>query len=135
MPDGSTSPILPRKQGEARRVAATAYEFRGCVVCGLTLQSGIMVAHLDQNGGNNDPGNLAYLCGTHHWMYDAGLYPIEAIRLLRAHWQKTKGKPDHKPRMKTAGANAARTRKRKASARKAVETRRKNQKIRLLAPD
>jgi predicted restriction endonuclease len=120
------TPILPRKQSEARRVAATAYEFRGCVVCGLTLQSGIMVAHLDQNGGNNDPDNLAYLCGTHHWMYDAGLYPIEAIRLLRAHWQETGGKPNHKPRMKTAGADAARTRKRKASARKAVETRRRN---------
>jgi hypothetical protein len=36
-------------------------------------------------------------------MYDAGLYPVEAIRLLRSHWQKTKGVPDHKPRMKTAG--------------------------------
>lgn len=132
MSDDPASPILPRKQGEARRVAASAYEFRGCVVCGLTLQSGIMVAHLDQNGGNNDPDNLAYLCGTHHWMYDAGLYPIEAIRLLRAHWQRTKGKPDHKPRMKTAGADAARTRKRKASARKAVATRCENQKNRLL---
>jgi HNH endonuclease len=119
--------ILPRKQTEARRVAAATYEFRGCVVCGLTLQSGIMVAHLDQNGGNNDPDNLAYLCGTHHWMYDAGLYPIEAIKLLRAHWQKTGGMPDHKARMKTAGADAARTRKRKAAARKAVETRRRRQ--------
>lgn len=118
--------ILPRKQGEARRVAAAAYEFRGCVVCGLTLQSGIMIARLDQNGGNNDPDNLAYLCGTHHWMYDAGLYPVEAIKLLRAHWQKTGGKPDHKPRMKTAGVDAARTRKRRAAARKAVETRRRN---------
>jgi hypothetical protein len=85
-----------------------------------------MIAHLDQNGGNNDPDNLAYLCGTHHWMYDAGLYPIAAIKLLRAHWQKTKGMPDHKPRMKTAGADAARTRQRRASARKAVETRLRN---------
>ena len=123
----SASTSLPRKQGEARRAASAAYQFRGCVVCGLDLQTGINVAHLDQNGGNNDPDNLAYLCGTHHWMYDAGLYPIEAIRLLRAHWQKTQGKPDHKARMKTAGADAARTRKRKASARKAVETRRARQ--------
>jgi hypothetical protein len=38
-------------------------------------------------------------------MYDSGFYPIEAIKLLRAHWQKTAGKPDHKPRMKDAGAN------------------------------
>jgi 2,3-bisphosphoglycerate-independent phosphoglycerate mutase len=44
MSDTPASTILPRKQGEARRVAATAYEFRGCVICGLSLQSGIMVA-------------------------------------------------------------------------------------------
>lgn len=125
--DEPASPTLPRKQAEARRVAAATYEFRGCVVCGLTLQSGIMIAHLDQHGGNHDADNLAYLCGTHHWMYDAGLYPVEAIRLLRAHWQKFKGVPDHSARMKTAGADAARTRKRKAAARQAVETRRENQ--------
>jgi hypothetical protein len=58
-------------------------------------------------------------------MYDANLYPQDAIKLLRAHWQKTKGKPDHSRRMKTAGADAARTRKRRAAARKAVETRRR----------
>ena len=87
----------------------------------------LTVAHLDQRGGNNDPDNLAYLCATHHWMYDAELYPMEAIKLLRAHWQKTEGKPNHSGRMKTAGVDAARTRKRKAAARKAVETRRRNQ--------
>jgi hypothetical protein len=127
MPDDRVFPILPRKQGEARRVAAAAYEYRCCVVCGLQLPTCIMIAHLAQNGGNNDPDNLAYLCGTHHWMYDAGLYPIEAIKLLRAHWQQTKGKPDHGPRMKTAGADAAKTRRRRAGARKGVETRRRNQ--------
>ena len=57
-------------------------------------------------------------------MYDAGLYPIEAIRLLRAHWQATQGKPDHKPRMKDAGAKAALVRRRSNAARKAVATRR-----------
>jgi len=56
-------------------------------------------------------------------MYDAGLYPIDAIRLLQAHWQSTEGKPDHKARMKDAGAKAALTRKRRAAARKAVATR------------
>jgi hypothetical protein len=112
---------------KARLGAAGAYAYRRCIVCGLQLQTCLMIAHLDRNGGNNDPNNLADLCGTHHWMYDAGLYPIEAITLLRAHWQKTKGIPNHAPRMKTAGANAAKTRKRKAAARKAVETRRRNQ--------
>jgi len=66
-----------------------------------------MVAHLDQNAGNNDPDNLAFMCQTHHWMFDAGLYPIEAIKLLRSHWQSTGGVPSHKARMKDAGAKAA----------------------------
>ena len=72
-------------------------------------------AHLDHNAGNNTPDNLARLCPTHHWMYDAGLYPVEAIRSLQAHWQATLGRPDHKGRMKDAGAKAALTRKRKAA--------------------
>jgi len=57
-------------------------------------------------------------------MYDAGLYPVEAIRLLQAHWQQTKGVP--KARMGPAGVKAAATRKHRAAARKAVTTRRKN---------
>jgi hypothetical protein len=84
------------------------------------------IAHLDHNAGNNKPENLAWLCQTHHWMYDCGLYPRDAIVLLQSHWQKTVGKPDHRARMKDAGAKAAQTRKHRASARKAVETRRRN---------
>jgi hypothetical protein len=45
-------------------------------------------------------------------MHDAGLYRVETIRMLRAHWQATEGKPSHKARMKDAGAKAARTRAR-----------------------
>ncbi|MGH7112056.1 MAG: HNH endonuclease signature motif containing protein, partial [Stellaceae bacterium] len=71
---GSQSPLV-RKQGEARKVAAEHYPFRCCVVCGLQLPASLTVAHLDHHAGNNDPDNIAYLCGTHHWMYDAGLYP------------------------------------------------------------
>jgi hypothetical protein len=117
--------FLARRQGEARKVAAEHYPFRCCVVCGLQLPASLTVAHLDHKPGNNDPDNLAYLCGTHHWMYDAGLYRIEAIKLLREHWQKTAGKPDHKPRMKDAGVKAALSRKRSAAARKAWQTRRR----------
>jgi hypothetical protein len=91
------------------------------------LATALDLAHLDQNAGNNDAENLAWLCKTHHWMYDAGLYPAEAIRLLRANWQMTKGKPDHSARMKDAGKKSADTRKRRRAARKAVETRRANQ--------
>ena len=115
---------LIRNQTEARKVAAKHYPFRCCVICGLQLPASLIVAHLDHHAGNNDPDNIAYLCGTHHWMYDAGLYPLEAVKLLRAHWQKTEGKPDHKPRMKDAGAKAAREPKRTASACKAWQTRR-----------
>lgn len=56
-------------------------------------------------------------------MHDAGLYRIEAVRPLREHWQLTCGKPNHKPRMKDAGAKAAATRRRNAAARKAAATR------------
>jgi hypothetical protein len=118
--------LLSRKQGEARRIAGEHYPFRCCVVCGLQLPASLTVAHLDHRPGNNDPDNLAYLCGTHHWMYDAGLYPINAIKDLREHWQKTEGKPDHKERMKDAGVKAALTRKKSAAARKAWQTRRQS---------
>jgi len=112
-----------RRQGEARRVAAAAYPFRCCVVCGLQVLTCLTVAHLDHDAANNDPANLAFMCQTHHWMYDAGLYPIEAIGLLRSHWQVTAGTASHKARMKDAGAKAARTRQRSAAARKAWKTR------------
>jgi hypothetical protein len=39
------------------------------------------IAHLDHTAGNNHPDNLAYLRWTHHWMFDADLHPIEAIKL------------------------------------------------------
>lgn len=114
---------LVRRQTEARRVLDAQCPFRCCAVCGLQLASSLTVAHLDHNAGNNAPENLARLCPTHHGMFDAGLYPVEAIRLLQAHWQHTKGIPDHSGRMKDAGAKAALTRKRSASAHRAVATR------------
>jgi hypothetical protein len=94
-------------------------------VCGIQIRTCLTIAHLDHNAGHNDADNLAFMCQTHHWMFDAGFYPIEAIKMLRAHWQETKGVPSHKARMKDAGAKAARTRKLSSSARKAWATRRK----------
>ena len=123
MENPQTPAPLARNQAEARRVANAAYPFRCCAVCGLQIATCLQIAHLDHNAGNNDPDNLARLCPTHHWMYDAGLYPVDAIKRLQAHWQSTEGKPDHKGRMKDAGAKAALTRKRRAAARKAVATR------------
>jgi predicted restriction endonuclease len=125
-------PSSVRNQAEARRVANEHYPFKCCAVCGLQIATCLTIAHLDHDAGNNSPDNLARLCQTHHWMYDAGLYPVEAIRLLQAHWQTVRGEASHKARMeashkarmKDAGAKAALTRKRNAAARKAVETRR-----------
>ncbi len=114
-----------RRQAEARRVALAAYPFVCCVVCGLRLKSCMTVAHLDHRPGNNDADNLAWLCPTHHGMYDCELYPVEAIRLLRSHWQETEGVACHRARMKQAGAKAAATRKRTAAAKKAWATRRR----------
>ena len=113
-----------RRQSVSRRVASDAYPHRCCVICGLTIETCITVAHLDHRAANNDPDNLAFLCQTHHWMFDAGMYPIEAVKLMRAHWQLTKGVADHAARMKDAGPRAAATRKRGAAARKAWATRR-----------
>ena len=126
-----TDPATPktRDQAAARRVLDENYPFKCCAVCGLQIETCLTVAHLDHDATNNSPDNLARLCQTHHWMYDAGLYPIDAIRLLQAHWQTTKGTPDHSGRMKDAGAKAALTRKRRAAARKAVDTRRKRAKL------
>lgn len=116
-----------RRQAEARRIAAQHWPYRCCVICGDTFVAALQLAHLDQNAGNNDPDNLAWLCGKHHWMFDCALYPIEAVKMMRAHWQVTKGVPDHTGRLKDAGKKAGRTRTRQAAARKAVITRRQRQ--------
>ena len=113
-----------RNQAEAKRVVAEAYPYQCCVVCGLQVSTCLTVAHLDHQPGNNDPANLAWLCGTHHWMFDCGFYPLEAIQLMRARWQETKGVPSHAARLKSAAVKAHATRRRSAIARKAWATRR-----------
>lgn len=122
----STRPLISisRRQGNARKVAKAAYPYVCCVVCGLQQPTVLAVAHLNHDPSDNSADNLVYLCWTHHWMHDAGLYPTEAIKLLRDHWQKTQGKPSHAARMKDAGKKAALTRKLRTAAKKAVATRR-----------
>ena len=123
-PSDSTPAVRRRNQAEARRVANLAYPFRCCVICGLQIATCLQIAHLDHDASNNAPENLSRLCPTHHWMYDAGFYPVDALRQLQRHWQDMRGVPDHKARMKDAGAKASRTRKRAAAAREAAGTRR-----------
>ncbi len=117
-----------RKQHEARIVAKREYPFQCCVICGLQLVAALDVAHLDHQPGNNEPDNLAWLCKSHHWMFDCELYPIEAVKLMRTRWNETKGMPSHAGRMKQAGPKAAATRKRSAGALKAWATRRSRSK-------
>lgn len=117
--------VRTRSQAEARLVANLAYpyHYHCCVVCGLQLRTCLQIAHLDHNALNNHASNLAHLCPTHHWMYDAELYPIEVIWFLRHHWQVTRGIPHH-GRMVGAGRKAGRTRKLSAAAKAAWDTRR-----------
>jgi hypothetical protein len=121
---------LRPNQAKARQVAEKAYPYRCCVVCGLQLAPALELAHLNHHPAENDPDNLAWFCGTHHRMYDSGLYRIEAIKLLRSYWQLTKGIPNHKPRMKDAGQKAARKRDYRRRGRKAAETRKTNAAVR-----
>jgi hypothetical protein len=78
-----------RKSAEAKRIAARAYPYRCCVVCGRT--SPLQVAHLDHDPGNNAADNLAWMCPSCHWNYDGDLLPVEAIRILGPRWQQTNG--------------------------------------------
>ena len=116
--------LLKRRQHEARSLGTEHHKLKLCVICGM--QDYIELAHLDQQPGNNEPDNLAWLCPTHHKMFDGGLYPIEGVKLLRAHWAQTEGRMSHKARMKDAGAKAATTRKWRRAGLKAAETRRAN---------
>jgi hypothetical protein len=107
----------------ARRIVSESYPYKCFVVYGLTQDGALQVAHLNQNSAKQSE-NLAFLRWTHHRMYDMGLYPQEAIEILRAHWQKRKGVPDHGIYMKDAGVKAAKARRLSAIARKAWATRR-----------
>jgi hypothetical protein len=99
-----------RARREAHRVLCRTYDFHGCAICGIEIEAVLQAAHLDNDPGNNDPDNLAWLCPTHHWMTDHKLYPVTAVKMLRDHWEKTRAEPDHAAVMKDAGPKAAATR-------------------------
>lgn len=87
-----TSSQRLRRLAEARRVAASAYAHRCCVVCGGE-GAALQILHLDRRDENIDVDNLAFACAAHGSMYEAGLYPAAALRLMRDHWQATRGQP------------------------------------------
>jgi 5-methylcytosine-specific restriction endonuclease McrA len=94
-----------------------------CAYCGFGIPEILEVAHLDGDRQNNHLENLAILCCNCHKMHDIGLIPTATVVEMR----DRKRQVDWSKRMKDAGAKAALTRKRKAAARKAVQTRRGNQ--------
>ncbi len=93
-----------------------------CAHCGFGVPAVLEVAHIDGNRANNEIGNLVILCPNCHKMFDLDLISNETIIQMRDRpkvvtWSK---------RMKDAGQKAALKRLRRARARKAVATRRRN---------
>ncbi len=93
-----------------------------CAYCGFGIPEVLEVAHLDGKRDNNVIGNLVILCPNCHKMYDVDLISKKTVvemrdKEKRVNWSK---------RMKDAGVKAALTRKRRLTARKAVETRKRN---------
>jgi hypothetical protein len=104
-----------------RRLAFAQYDPL-CAHCGFGIPAILEVAHIDGDRSNNDVKNLVILCPNCHKMHDVDLISTETIVQMRDRpkvitWSK---------RMKAAGQKAALTRLRKASAHKAVATRRRN---------
>jgi hypothetical protein len=73
-----------RNRHNARRILGEPPPFECCAICGT--QHAMTVAHVDHDGTNDAPDNLAWLCWSHHHIYDGGLYQREAIVLLQARW-------------------------------------------------
>jgi hypothetical protein len=80
-----------RRQSIATRRCRRSYPFEVCSVCGT--QYALDAAHLDGKPANNDPANLAWLCKSHHWLFDHHGLPVVAIKILRDWWQGTRGEP------------------------------------------
>ncbi|SNT23892.1 MULTISPECIES: HNH endonuclease [unclassified Azospirillum] len=113
------------RTGKARQICANHHAVY-CAICGLTQMSVLDVAHLDNQPGNDEPDNLAWLCKTHHRMLDCGLYPMAGVKMLRDHWtawHQAGAKPDHGLYIKDGAIKAAKTRRASEIARRAAATR------------
>ena len=127
----------------ARPVAEKAWKHIAdrCWLCGLAIGQFLEVAHLDQDRANNSPENLAFLCPTCHRLHDVGVVSSQDVKEARDRWLTGHYEPDldalrnrfeaeapsgdwkklQKGAQKRGGAKL----RRKAAARRAVETRRK----------
>lgn len=57
-------------------ICKRANKIKKCEIKNNTCTGLIEVSHLDQNPFNNDLNNLAYLCRSHHTLYDRSGYSI-----------------------------------------------------------
>ena len=106
------------KRVNYRKLAFESYD-KLCTHCGFGIPDVLEVAHIDGDRSNNDLSNLVILCLNCHKMHALDIISTETIvqmcdRPKTVMWAK---------RMKDAGKKAAMTWKRRASARKAVATR------------
>ncbi len=92
-----------------------------CAYCGFGIPEILQIAHVNHNHQDNAIENLVVLCPTCHKMYDGNLIPRDVILLMRDNPRKL----DWSASMKDAGIKAAKKRKARQAAKKAVETRRK----------
>lgn len=51
-----------------------------CVVCGESMPNTLDTHHLDGNKKNNDPNNLAWLCGSCHRIFDKAKSSKEVLQ-------------------------------------------------------
>lgn len=109
--------------GNSYRKAAFQTYAPICAYCGFGVPEILEVAHLDGDRSHNALENLAILCPNCHKMHDIGLIPTAVVVEMRDRERSV----DWGIRMKDAGQKAALTRKRKAAARKAWDTRRSNE--------
>ena len=132
-----SSPLKGQRSGKSRKIAYEHYR-PICVWCGLAIEDVLEVAHIDHNRGNDDIDNLVFLCRTHHRMLDLGMIPENIIVQLRdrdfeADWSVLiKGKRSKVAKKtqtieKEAEKMNLLIRKRRETALKAWNTRRKNQ--------
>ncbi|MBI1320713.1 MAG: hypothetical protein GC168_17450 [Candidatus Hydrogenedens sp.] len=91
-----------------------------CAYCGFGVPEVLEVAHLNGDRSCNDIENLAILCPNCHKMHDIGMIPTAVVVEMRDRERTI----DWSIRMKDAGKKAAQTRKRKAAAKRAWNTRR-----------
>jgi predicted restriction endonuclease len=115
-----------------RKLAFAHYKDRlFCAHCGFGIPDVLEVAHLDCQRSNNDVSNLVLLCPTCHKMFDLDLISIDTMLQMRdrprvVRWAKRMKDAGKKAALSRKTRLAAKRRKWKRAAAKAVATRKRN---------